>query len=177
MNKIQSVSHKMQVLFETLLILVPLSTICYWAFYEFLSEIGITWFISDLPDELFTINYTSKFFAAIITLIPASIIMYGVFNLKKLFSNYAKNNIFTRENVLIYRKLCNTLFALAMGNILTLPFLSLALTFQNPPGSRFISFTFGTSEIITLLIGFILLTISYVMKKGHELESDNTVVL
>ncbi len=177
MNKIQSLSQKMQLVFETLLILAPMITISYWTFYEFFEYIGMSWFSFEFYNQPLTINYKSKILAILITFIPTSIIMYGIFKLKKLFHNYSMNRIFTTENVMIYRKLSITLFALALGNIFTTPLLSLALSFQNPVGSRFVTVSFGTTEILTLLVGFIVMTISYVMKKGAELELEASTTI
>ncbi len=169
MNNIKRLSERMQVLFETLLILAPLAVIAYWTFFEFFDLIGFSYFFQQQP---LTINFKSKVLAIVVMSIPTSIVMYGLFKLKKLFSNYAANQIFTQENVLIYRKLGISLFALVVADILMEPLLSLALSFQNPVGSRFITFGFGLTEIITLIIGFIVMMISFVMHKAYELELE-----
>ncbi|MBS0287260.1 MAG: DUF2975 domain-containing protein [Proteobacteria bacterium] len=177
MNKIQSISHKMQILFETLLILAPVATIAYWTFYEFFAQVGINWFSYEFYHQTITVNYKSKILAMIVTFIPTSVIMYGIIRLKKLFFNYSNNLFFTHENVVIYRQLGKALFALVIADILIIPLLSFALSYQNPVGSRFISVAIGSSEIITLIIGFIVMTVSYVMNEAYklELEAQHTV--
>ena len=169
MNNIKRLSERMQILFETLLILAPLAVIAYWTFFEFFSFIGLDYFF---PHQLLTINVKSKILAILVMSIPTGIVMYGLFKLKKLFTNYAANQIFTQDNVLIYRKLGIALFALVIADIVNTPLLSLALSFQNPVGSRFVSLGFGLTEIITLIIGFIVMTISYVMHRAFELEQE-----
>ncbi len=172
MNKIQSLSSKMRILFAILFFLAPIFTITYWTFYEFFADIGIKFYSFELSNQLITINAQSKALAILVTFIPTAIIMIGLFKLKKLFTHYAQNKVFTEENVIIFRDLGWALFALVIGDMITTPLLSLALSFQNPVGSRFISATFGSSEIIHLIIGFMVLIISYVMREAYELDVD-----
>src|SRR5262245_38120104 len=119
MNKIQSLSSKMRLLFQILFFLAPLFMMLYWTFYEFFTSISINWFNFGLQNELLTINNTSKSFAILISFIPTGIIMFGLFKLQKLFSNYTKNIVFSEENVALYRQLGLTFFALVLGNIVT----------------------------------------------------------
>lgn len=52
------------------------------------------------------------------------------------------------------------------------PLMSLVLTIINPVGERYISMSFDSSNISTLLTGCIILTASLIVKEANQLKSD-----
>ncbi|WP_432453325.1 DUF2975 domain-containing protein [Agarivorans sp. QJM3NY_29] len=50
--------------------------------------------------------------------------------------------------------------------------LGLVLTFQNPVGERLVTIGFGSSDMINLIIGSVVLLISWVLKEAVEMKYE-----
>ena len=53
----------------------------------------------------------------------------------------------------------------------------MTLSYHNPVGERFVSVSIGTNEILALLCGGVIITISKVMQKAHELAEENDLTI
>lgn len=176
MNNIKSLSVKMCIVFKFLFFLVPALTFLYWISPETFNSFGMN-LVEPSKDFGWTLNFTSQSLGFLISMIPTSIIMFGLYKLKNLFDNYSKGIIFSVENTAIYKKLGQALFLLAGADILSHSFMSLALSFQNPVGKRFISAGVGSTEICYLIIGLIVIVISHVMQEALKLNDEVELVV
>lgn len=57
------------------------------------------------------------------------------------------------------------------------PLISLTLSYHNPVGERFFSLSIDTNEIVALLCGGVIITISKVMQKAHEIAEENDLTI
>lgn len=106
------------------------------------------------------------------TLLPLCITMIGLYLLIKLFSLYQQGKIFTKENVTCYRNLGLILVSKMFVQIFYSALLSFLMTFNNPPGQRFISVGAGSIDITVLFFGIIVLVISWVMDEARNIEEE-----
>lgn len=170
MSGIQLFSKKMSILFQVFFILTPIFTIVFWFYPEQALLFGINPF--PIPQGKVTFNTLSKILGFSISLIPATIVMILFYRLSTLFKNYQMGKVFSQENVFCYKKLGKFLFLLSCVNFLCTGLMSVALSFQNPAGERFLSLSFGMPQILPIIIGLVIIGISYVMEEASRLEED-----
>ena len=163
-------------MFQVLFYAVILGLILFWLTYEtpynvFTNYMGIGANLTHFTHA--PILLTTRILAFVVTLIPCSIILYGLNQLIKLFKNYEKGHVFTIDNVQSYKNLAYSLFAWVIAGFFYDALISLVLSFNNPPGHRLIAISFESPEFVALITGAILLIISYVMQEAHKLSDEN----
>ncbi|NNE83230.1 MAG: DUF2975 domain-containing protein [Alphaproteobacteria bacterium] len=169
MNHIQRASRRYRVLFTVLIIGVPVFDLLYWASFNHLPE----GFLTDLPVlPTQQLSVLSLALAFLVSLLPVSVAVYGLVTLKALFRLYEGGIIFSADNVKYFRRLGYSFIAWVVANTVFTPLISVVVTFANPPGQRVLSAQFGVLDIATLLIGGVVLLISWVMNEGRKLEDE-----
>ena len=113
----------------------------------------------------------------LISMIPGSIALFAVWRLRRLFGLYAGGEIFTAGNVRCLRDFALAVMGLALAKPVTGALLSVVLTLANPPGQRQLAIQFGSSEVTTLFVGGVFLTIAWVMDAGREMAEDSARIV
>jgi len=168
-KRIQRISRKFRLLFTVLTYCIPTMILLYWMFFNHL-PIGFT---SELPVVVKQIlPFETLLLAFLVSLIPASVATYGVIKLRKLFSLYEKAIVFSEQNVKCFRHLGYTLISWVISNLIFVMLISVVLTFNNSPGERLMVAQFGISDIATLIIGLIIVLVSWVMNEASKLENE-----
>ncbi|TNF70208.1 MAG: DUF2975 domain-containing protein [Gammaproteobacteria bacterium] len=179
MINITTTSHRYRIIFQALFYITVIGFILFWLTYQtpydIFSPFGVATQLSNLAQSPLT--PLTRFLAFFVSMIPCLIILYGLYQLIKLFKNYEKGDVFSIKNVLCYRKLCYTLFAWVIGGLIYDPLMSLVLTFNNPPGHRVISISFGSSDIVALIAGAIVLIIAHIMYQAHQISNENQLTI
>jgi hypothetical protein len=141
----------------------------YWLFFNSLPE-GL---LIGLPAKAdYELSHMSLLLGFFVSLIPAGVAMYAMTTLAKLFRLYEDAVFFSRENVLLFRRLGYALVSWVVASMAFTTLISMVLTFGNSPGKRLVVAEFGVSEFSTLIIGFIVLLISWVMNEGRKLQDE-----
>ncbi|GLO63574.1 hypothetical protein MACH09_40820 [Vibrio sp. MACH09] len=179
MSKIQKQSRRVRILFQSLFVLTPIMVCYFWLFvqtpYDFLSTLGIiqmSYEIDSLTQQ--PLSLTTRLLAVTASLSLCSIIMYALNVLIALFRNYERNEVFSASNANYYQKLGYCLFYWVAASIAYGAVMSVILSFNNPPGERVLSISFVGMDFLTLVFGFIVLIISWVMKEGYILADENS---
>ncbi len=182
MQKIQQQSHRVRVILQLLLILTPILIGYFWLTvetpYDFLRNIGIvqtSFDINKLTETPLTLG--TRLLAMLTSMIYCSIIMYALKILIQLFRNYENRQIFTLENATCYQKLGYSVFYWVGGSIFYQALMTLILTFNNPPNHRMIAISFEGIDFLTLLIGAIIVIISWIMKEGYLLADEQNYTI
>jgi hypothetical protein len=191
MDRIQKVSSYLLIVFNVLLIALPLLAIIQWLFIElkisdvpsFINFFGLLERTVQTPEgivNLSTIHWTPLlkilgFSADILNLIP---LILSLFVLKSIFRNYQKGEIFSMANATQYRRLgwlflLDALLIKSLSNTL----LVLAVTLTNPPGHRYITVSFGTPNMTALFCGILVIVISWVMLEGYKLQEEQKLTV
>jgi len=110
-----------------------------------------------------------KLLALCADLIRALPFIISLFFLKKFFVHYRDGEIFNVRNALIYPNLgvlylIDALFIKSFSQTLMI----LAVTMTNPPGSRYLSISFGTPNLSSLFYGVLVIIVSWVMLEGKQ---------
>ena len=182
MSKIQQQSRRVKNLLRLFFILTPILVCYFWLTietpYDFLRQTGIVQTSFDINQLTETpLTLTTRFLAIVTSLIYCSIIMYALKILITLFGNYENKQIFTLENAGCYQKLGYSVFYWVGGSIFYQPLMTLILTFNNPPNHRMIMISFVGIDFLTLLIGAIIVIISWGMKEGYHLADEQNYTI
>ena len=173
-NRIQRVSRHFRLLFTVLIFCTPVITLMYWLFFNNL-PIG---FKADLPVAINqALPLKTLLLAFLVSLIPASVAVYGLIKLQELFRLYEKAIVFSKKNVECFRKLGYTLIYWVIANFIFVTLISLTLTFNNASGERVMVARFGVSDISTLIIGAVVILVSWVMSEASKLEQEQALTV
>jgi len=179
MNRIAHISRIFRILFQIILVLLPLFTIISWIVVPSNFDLGgrftgISY--SPIPPNLH-INYTLtpvvKILGFLVNMLTVGATMLILYFLVKLFRNYQREQIFSLANVRIFR---NVGYSLIIWQILVpiqQALLSVILTWQNGPGQRILAASFSSNNIAVVLIAFIVILISWIMAEGHKLQEEH----
>ena len=183
MDKIQKASRYLLVIFNALLIIVPLFVSMQWLL---INTVPIKYLLDQeilqkailTPEgytNLSTIHWT--FLTKIIGLVAQGIgllpLFLSLFVLKLIFRNYQKGEIFSTINANHFRRLgwlffLDALIAKPLSNLLMV----LAATLANPPGHRYIAISFGAPNIEALFCGLLVIVISWIMLEASKLHDE-----
>ena len=156
-------------MFTVLIFCIPVLTLLFWLFFNDLPE-GFT---KDLPVVARqALPFLSLVLALLVSFIPASVAIYGLITLRQLFKLYENGIVFSTENVSCFRRLGYTLIAWVFANFIFVPLISVVISINNPPGARQLTVGFGSSDLATLIIGAIVILVSWVMHEASRLEQE-----
>ena len=168
--RLQVVSRRFRILFQVLMILIPLTNGLFWISVNHLPDIIQK---ECLPyAELFPLPWTTLIMGFVVTMLPIGVGLYGVYCLKCLFALYERGQIFLTENVYRYKQLSRVVLWSCAAGILCRCLLSVVLTLHHPPGQRKIALSLSSDDVNLLLLGGILAVIAWVMEKGRELQEE-----
>lgn len=175
--KIKKLSKKFHLLISLMIIVIPLYYVAYWAFINFIPETLLTVNVGSAPliPNPLTINLQLIGFAT--SLLPLSALLYGLINIRKLFSFYKEGVIFSFEHVTIFKKTSKALFLWVFLSILYDSAKSILFSLGNPPGQRVVSVGIGSPEITTLLVAGIVFVIAWVMDEGRVIAEEQQLTV
>jgi hypothetical protein len=167
-TRIQLVSRRFRLLLTIIILLTPIATLLSWTFFNSLP----TGFKSGLPvrvtEELSSMTLVLGF---LITLVPMSVELYGALHLKRLFALYEQGIVFAEANITCFRHIGYALIGWVPTNMVYIMLMSLNINYAKPFGKRVI-FQIGTSDMVILFFGGVVLLISWVMKEAGRLEDE-----
>lgn len=169
LNRIQRVSKSFKLLCSALLIITPLLPVFYWSFFNSLSLD----FTDDLPIAINgPLPISTLLMACLVSFLPVSATVYGLWNLRKLFSLYQQAVVFTDKNANYLRKFGISLFFWVAANKIFSSLISVILSMNLAPGERMLVITINSEDIATLVIGAVIVLVSWVMKEAAILEDE-----
>lgn len=173
-NRIQRVSGQFHWLSSLLIYCIALMTSMYWLFYNQLPA-GLT---TELPVVVRqSLGFETRLLAFLVSLIPASVAIYGLINLKNLLQLYGQAVVFSEHNVRCFARLGYTLIAWVLANLIYVVLVSIVLTFNNPPGERMVVAQFGIADVGTLTIGAVVVLVSWVMKEAVTMQQEQELTV
>jgi|GEM_PF-340873 len=124
--------------------------------------------------ELSLLDRSAGFVAS---LVPLSVILYGVWHLRGLFGLYASGRILGTANAGRLRALAVTLILWLPAQFVGDALVSLALSIDNPPGQRFIALNLSSHDFAITMIGAVALVISWVMVEAARAAEDSASIV
>lgn len=182
MNKIKRVSLFFRVLFQVLLVTLPILLVIAWLAFSGTLALSDTIHVSYIPtayadNMLHPLSSSEKWFALGLASFPLMVKLYILFSLINLFKLYEKGEIFSIKNVryihnigyaLIVTQLIEPIYQSVMGFILTR---------NNPPGHRFVSISLDETNISVILIALMVILISWIMAEGCQLREEQQLTI
>lgn len=176
LDRIQRVSSIFHALMTLLLPGLPLLMGLGWALVPDASTgagLGIFMEISE-GEPLTPLNRATGFIAS---LVPLSLILYGIWHLRGLFALYASGEILGTANAARLRALAITLILWLPVQFIGDALVSLAVSIDNPPGERFVALSLSSHDFAISLIGAIALVISWVMVEAARAAEDSASIV
>ncbi len=175
--KIKKFSKNLQLLLSSLVVIIPLYYISYWALVNYLPETLINVNIPPTPVSPNELSIKLQLIGFIASFLPLSALLYVLINIRKLFSFYREGMIFSFEHVILFKKTAKALLLWVVLSMIYESVKSVIFSVGNPPGSRVITVGFGSAEITILLVGVIVFIIAWVMDEGRFLNEENKLTV
>jgi len=119
------------------------------------------------------IDATSRTLGALVVAVPVGVLMFGLWQARTLFDSFARGEVFNRSNAQRLQLFAFSIFAQALLGPLTVVGLSLAFSFANPPGQRFVAVTLSMQDYLAVIVGGILWAITHAMREATRLAAEN----
>ncbi len=167
MARIKKISYLFRLIFQCVFFIVPITTLLFWVYAPHIPQ-------QYVPFGYMNIQFTPSIqvLAFLVSMILTSLIMFGLYQLIMIFKSYESGQIFTLENVKCYRRLGYTLFIWPFAEMLYEALLSLVLTLHNPPGQHYVNLSVNTHDLTSLIIGGVIILISWIMAEGYRLADE-----
>ena len=178
MHNIQRISTIFRWLFQMILIILPVLLILFWMGVThpipidgIRHAISINYIPSGLK-ILHPLSIQTRLLGFTIGLIPLVVKLLILYFLIKLFRLYEQAEIFSIKNVTYIKRIG---IAMLIGQILNPIYqalLSVALTWQNPPGHRMIQIGLSQTNIGIVITAFLIILISWIMAEASKLREE-----
>ena len=183
MNKIKVTSFYVAKLLDFLIIALPVYIILRWLFTDAIllfpyeaSEIHTHKEMISLDQVAWT--PLSRLIASCAQLIAIIPILGIIYYLSKVFHRYALGEIFTMNNANYYYRIGILLF---LDALLAQPISGglwvAAATLSNPVGQRYVSMSIGTPNVMAVLMGLLVVFISWVMIEGSRIQDEQQLII
>jgi len=111
--------------------------------------------------------------AAAITAVPVGVLLFGLWQVRALFLNFASGHVFTLASARLLRDFAGAVLAQAILGPISSTALSIALTLNNPPGGRQLVIALSVHDYLALIIGGVLLAVAWVMVEATCIADEN----
>lgn len=173
-KKLSRIFHFLTTLF---IFFLPIYYIMYWIFINSTNSVLITINTDPLPMVDNHLSFKLQIIGYLVSLLPLSSLIYGLINVRKLFSFYINGFIFSYSHVTIFKKISISLLGWVLFSIFYESVKSTLFSMGNPPGQRVISIGFSTSEITTLVVAGFVFVIAWVMDEGRILAEEQQLTV
>jgi hypothetical protein len=120
-----------------------------------------------------TVDARAQWFGAAVSLLPVSLGLYALWQLWKLFAEYAAGRVFGRTALAHLRRFAWALLGTALLAPLVRAATSVALTLGNPPGRRMLVVGFSWNDYMAVLLAAVLIAIATVMAEAVRVAEEN----
>jgi hypothetical protein len=183
MNRIRQISYFFRVLFQVLLVALPMLLITAWLnsageIILFGGAIDINFIpLAYYGKILHPLSNLEKLLAICTSILPMLIQLYILFSLIKLFKLYEIGKIFSINNVRYIRNIGYALLVTQIIEPIYQCVMGFVLTWRNPPGHRVASIFFDQTNIGMILIALIVILISWIMTEGCKLREEQQLTV
>lgn len=183
MDKIKSVSWYFRIIFQLLFVFLPVMLAVAW----FTSPDSMVMFggavnMSFIPRSyaglvLHELTNQDRVLGFLCGMIPVLVELYILYALIKLFKLYEKGEIFTLNNVKYIRQIGIGLLLTQIISPIYEALMGVILTWNNPPGFRFLKVTLNQTNIGIIFAAIIVILISWIMREGCKLHEEQQLTI
>jgi len=183
MNKIKVVSFYVARLLNFIILALPVYIIFRWIFTDATFILPYEASSIHTPSEMINLDQVawtplSRLIASCAQLIEIAPFLGILYFLSKVFHCYELGEIFTTNNARCYYQIGKLLF---FDALLAQPISGglwvAAATLSNPVGHRYISISIGTPNVMALLMGLLVVFISWVMIEGSKIQDEQQLII
>jgi len=175
MKKIQTTSRMLSRLFLALCWIIPLGT-AYLVLFHLKECLDWGLFSLMLPSEqvqhIETFSPAHRLLILAIQFLPISITVFICASLARLFKLYEYGRLFEEDNIKLVRRISIYMLSGELLHLVYQPLMTVALTFNNPPGERMASISLGSTNVATLITALIILVASWIFKEANQLNKE-----
>ncbi|MBW8814086.1 MAG: DUF2975 domain-containing protein [Caulobacterales bacterium] len=153
---------------------IPLVVTGFWAFGSW-TLLGLVRLVpADILGDLpLAIQPWQRIVGGAICLIPALLLSYGLIRARRPLAAFARGDFFAAEVVTGLRDYAGATFWAAIAGAVSVPILSVAVTFANPPGHKELTLDLSGAQVLSLLAATIMWVIASVMARAAGLAREN----
>jgi len=183
MGHIKRVSCFFRILFQVAFLITIIFTIMAWLqLPEPLHFFGknANFVFSVIPKHLpilEPLRGTQKLCGFVLGLIPLAVHLAVLYYLIRLFSLYEEGKIFFMENVIATKRIGLLLALQQIINPLYEIMITPVLTWYNPVGQRVIEADFSNSNVGLLIMGLMIILVSWIMAEGCKLREEHDLTV
>ncbi len=111
---------------------------------------------------------------AAVTAVPIGVLLYGLWQARALFRAFAQGRVFTIESARRLHLFAGAVLAQALLGPASSTGLLLAFTLSNPPGQRLLGIALSVNDYVALIVGGVLLAISWVMVEAARIADEHS---
>ncbi|WP_282605873.1 DUF2975 domain-containing protein [Pelagibius sp. Alg239-R121] len=175
LNRIQRAGRVMSGLCLLIIFALPLILALVWTNLEHLGPEVLAQLPSQVRFEALGPGTLLLGFA--INLLPVIVLIYGLIQLRRLFTSYSQGIIFSSEQAGRLRKFALASILSVCVQILSNSLLSVVLTFNNPPGNRQLAVSLSSDQLGTIFLGAVFLVIAWIMGEASRIAEDNAQIV
>ena len=164
-NLIKRASSGMSILCYLAIVVMPLFFVWMWIDFE-----RVTLNLGEnnalvVPESL---SLLSRIIGFTLNVIPVILLVIGIFSLIKFLDNLQKSDYFNHENSIYLSRFASMLLWSTLMRPITDALVTIAITVNNPPGQRSVSFNLGTDEITGMFFGVLIFILSRLIAASKE---------
>ncbi len=157
-----------------LAVFIPLALLAFWVTgsVKTLALVGLVPhdIIHHLDDPL---SLTQRTLGALICLVPALLLGYGLLRARRALAAYARGDFFSSEVVAGLRGYAGASFWAAVASFVAVPLVSVAMTGANPAGTRELSLDLTGGTLLGMTSAAILWVIASVMARASVIAREH----
>ncbi len=127
----------------------------------------------DILEDMQPIQLWQRLAGAAICLVPALLVSTGLLRVRRSLRAFGRGEFFTGEVVAGVRGYAQAMVWAAVAGILSVPVLSIALTFANPAGHRELSLDLSGGQVLNLLGAAIVWLVAAAMSRAAGIQREN----
>lgn len=109
----------------------------------------------------------------LVTLIPATIVFWGLMNLRRAFYAFSENDVFNMTNVTLVKRFAFALILSAVLKTLMMSVVSVVLSANHPAGQKMLSLLFSSYDLVTIFVGLMFWLVAKILIQAHALSEEN----
>lgn len=163
-----------RVLATTCLILItflPIIVVAYWI----LADTNMLAAQANLPPATIqeALSMWQRIVAGVLTEIPLALLMVGLWQARRCFKQFSAGRFFSSTAVHSLSRFAGWTMASVIASIVTNSLISIVITLQNPVGSRSLSISFGSDQVLLLFFAGMVWLMASVIHQGQMLAKEN----
>lgn len=129
-------------------------------------RVGLSW--ADL-----TITPQAQLAGALITAVPLLVLVFGLDQVRRIFLGFAEGELISRALARRLEVFGAAVALQALLNPLAGALISIALTLANPPGRRMIALSLSSHDVVSVLVGVLIIAIGWVMREAARIAEEH----